>query len=138
MLAPHGVFLFNVWDSLEHNDFARIARNTTHSFLDNNLTNFYDVPWGYYDVPTIHELLEQAGFADISVQRISLDCIASSASVAAKGLVKGNPVVLALQERNVDVATVTDAIGRGIAERYGDHPARGKMQAFIWQAVHGS
>src|SRR5437016_5070372 len=62
VLKPGGVFLFNVWDSMEHNDLGRIAHETISSFFEKDPPTFYEVPFSYYDQNEIKRVLEAAGF----------------------------------------------------------------------------
>ena len=61
VLKPGGVFLFNVWDSMEYNDLGRIAHETISSFFEKDPPTFYQVPFGYHDQNEIRRVLESAG-----------------------------------------------------------------------------
>jgi len=136
VLKPGSTFLFSVWDTIEQNDFAYIAHTTISSFFDRDPPTFYEVPFCLHDPETISSLLTVAGFREIKLSLLTLPSVSPSSLEAAKGLVEGNPVIIALNERNPsDVPKIVAAIARGVAARCGDKPVRGRMQAFVCTAV---
>jgi len=136
VLNAEGVFLFNVWDSIERNPIGRIAHQTIASFFDRDPPNFYELPFGFYEADRIRALLQRAGFKSIEASLVTLPCRSSSAADLAIGLVRGNPVSTAIEERGVDVDKVIRAVSQKIAERCGAAPVESTMQAFVWRAVH--
>ena len=136
VLNAEGVFLFNVWDSIERNPIGRIAYQTIASFFDRDPPNFYELPFGFYEADRIRGLLQRAGFKAIEASLVTLPCRSSSAADLAIGLVRGNPVSTAIEERGVDVDKVIRAVSQKIAEHCGSAPVESTMQAFVWRAVH--
>jgi ubiquinone/menaquinone biosynthesis C-methylase UbiE len=136
VLGPGGVLLFNVWDSIDRNPFGQIAHRTIASFFEHDPPNFYELPFGFYDADLIRGLLQRAGFKAIEASLVTLPCRSPSAAEFAIGLVRGNPVAKAIQERGVEIDDVTRAVTREIAQRYGAAPVESTMQAFVWRAVH--
>jgi len=136
VLNAEGVFLFNVWDSIERNPIGRIAYQTIASFFDRDPPNFYELPFGFYEADRIGGLLQRAGFKSIEASLVTLPCRSSSAADLAIGLVRGNPVSTAIEERGVDVDKVIRAVSQKIAEHCGSAPVESTMQAFVWRAVH--
>jgi hypothetical protein len=97
---------------------------------------FYEVPFSFHDPKAIRPLCEATGFRKVKVTPLELPCVSSSAADAAKGLVQGNPVAVAINERNSSlVAKITGAVAQALAARFGDRLPRGKMRALIWEAV---
>lgn len=135
VLSSGGVFLFNVWDAMERNPIARIAHETIVSFFEHDAPNFYEVPFGFYDADVIRELLQKTGFKGIESSLVALPCHSPSAAEFAIGLVRGNPVATAIQERGVKVDDVIEAVREAIAERSGAAPVESTMQAFVWRAL---
>jgi ubiquinone/menaquinone biosynthesis C-methylase UbiE len=136
VLGPGGAFLFNVWDSMERNPFGWIAHKTIASFFERDPPNFYEIPFGFYDADLIEGLLQRAGFTAIEASLVTLPCCSPSAAEFAIGLVRGNPVSTAIQERGVDVNDVVYAVSQKIAQRCGTAPVESTMQAWVWRAVH--
>jgi ubiquinone/menaquinone biosynthesis C-methylase UbiE len=135
VLDSGGALLFNVWDAMERNPFAQIAHETIASFFDHDAPNFYEVPFGFYDADLIRGLLQKAGFHGIESSLVPLPCRSSSAAEFAIGLIRGNPVSTAIQERGVKIDEVIEAVKRKITERYGAAPVESTMQAFVWRAL---
>lgn len=136
VLRSGGVFLFNAWDSLERNDVARLTHQTIASFFEQNPPRFYQVPFGYHDANVTRQSLQNAGFAEVDSFVIKLPCRSPSAHDFATGLVRGNPVVLEIEERGgIDVDTIVKAVANAIAERFGEGPVEATMQALVWRAL---
>lgn len=135
VLKPDGVLLFNVWDSLEQNEIARLTHQTIASFFPNDPPRFYQIPFGYYDANVIRASLEKAGFTRIESFVVKIPYERPSARDFATGLVRGNPVSQEIQDRGtVTVEAVIDAVAKAIAEHCGDNPVRSTMQALVWRA----
>lgn len=135
VLKSGGVLLFNVWDSLEHNEIPRLTHQTIASFFPQDPPKFYQVPFGYHDRKVTRQALQNAGLAEIESFVVKLPCHSPSPQDFAIGLVRGNPVSLEIQERSsVDVNTVEKAVANAIANRFGDGPVEATMQAVVWRA----
>ncbi|MEY2561140.1 MAG: hypothetical protein QOG51_1555, partial [Verrucomicrobiota bacterium] len=92
VLKPGGLFLFSVWDALEHNAVGRIAHETITSYFEKDPPTFYEVPFGYHDQDEIKRMLESAGFREVRIEVVAKMAEASRAQDVATGLVQGNPV----------------------------------------------
>lgn len=135
VLKPGGLFLFNVWDALKHNDLGRIAHETITSYFEKDPPAFYQVPFGYHDHAEIKRVLEEAGFRDIRIDVVEKISGASRAEDAATGLVQGNPVSVAIAERDPSLLPViTNAIAAALKNRFGGTTIRAPMRAVIVQA----
>jgi ubiquinone/menaquinone biosynthesis C-methylase UbiE len=136
VLKPGGAFLFSTWDAIEQNDLAHIAHTTISTFFEQDPPNFYEVPFCLHDPEAMRSLLKAAGFRDINLSLLKLPSISPSALDAAKGLVEGNPVIVAINERRPsDVSRIVAAVAAAVAARCGDMPVRGMMQAFVCTAL---
>lgn len=136
VLKPGGAFLFSVWDAIEQNDLAHIAHTTISTFFEHDPPNFYEVPFCFHDPEVIKSLMTRAGFRDTKLSLLTLPSISPSALEAAKGLVEGNPVIVAIKERRPsDVPKIVAAVAEAVAARCGDMPVRGRMQAFVCTAA---
>jgi ubiquinone/menaquinone biosynthesis C-methylase UbiE len=135
VLKPGGFFLFNVWDALPHNDLGRIAHETITSFFHKDPPAFYQIPFGYHDRDEIKRVLEEAGFRDIRIEVVEKVSSARSAEDLATGLVQGNPVAVAIAERDPSLLPViTKAIAAALKSRFGEAEIRAPMRAIIAQA----
>jgi ubiquinone/menaquinone biosynthesis C-methylase UbiE len=129
VLATGGRFVFNVWDRIEENSFARVAHATVASFFEAEPPKFYEIPFGFHDVDRIRRMLADAGFTDVRVERVSLTVQAESAAFLAKGLVEGNPVADAIREARLPFEKIIDAVTSALAREGGAAPFRSKTAA---------
>jgi ubiquinone/menaquinone biosynthesis C-methylase UbiE len=135
VLKPGGVFLFNVWDSMEHNHLGRIAHETITGFFEKDPPAFYQVPFGYHDQGEIKRVLENAGFRDIRLDIVAKVGGASRPEDAAQGLVHGNPVAVAITERDPSLLPViTKAVADALKKEFGEASLRAPMQAIVGEA----
>jgi ubiquinone/menaquinone biosynthesis C-methylase UbiE len=136
VLKPGGALLFSVWDAIEQNDLAHIAHTTIKTFFEHDPPDFYEVPFCFHDPETIRSLMTGAGFRDIKLSLLALPSVSPSAVEAAKGLVEGNPVIVAIKERRPsDVQRIVAAVAEAVAARCGDKPVRAKMRALVCAAA---
>jgi ubiquinone/menaquinone biosynthesis C-methylase UbiE len=135
VLKPGGLFLFNVWDALEHNAVGRLAHETITSYFEKDPPTFYQVPFGYHDRDEIKRMLESADFREVRMEVVAKTAEASRAQDVATGLVQGNPVATAIAERDPSLLPViTDAVADALKERFGEADLRAPMRAIIVQA----
>ena len=135
VLKPNGVFLFNVWSAMEQNQLGRIAHETISSFFDKDPPMFYRIPYGYHDQSEIRRVLEAAGFSDIGMEEVSKVTVATRVGDAAEGLVQGNPVSVAIAERDASLLpSITTAVADALRNHFGSSTFRAPMRALIVQA----
>jgi ubiquinone/menaquinone biosynthesis C-methylase UbiE len=136
VLKPGGTFLFNVWDSMETNDYARVAHQTILSSVTPEPPRFFETPYGSFDRDEMRQLLEDAGFSNIDVTTVDLESVSPSARDAARGLVQGTPVFVALVKRDpAIVPSLVENVAQALVPVCGDQPCRGQMRAFVWRAT---
>ena len=136
VLKPGGVFLFNVWDSMVHNDLGRIAHETITSFFEKDPPMFYQVPFGYHDHREIKRVLGEVGFRDVRLEVVAKPGAASRSEDAAQGLVHGNPVAAAIAERDPSLLPViTNAVADALKKEFGETTLRASMRAIVAQAI---
>ena len=135
VLRPGGVFLFNVWDSLEQNPLGKIAHETVATFFEKDPPAFYQVPFGYHDRGEIQRLLEEAGFRDVRVEVVSKMSVATRAKEAATGLVQGSPVAVAIGDRDASqFPAIITAVADALTKHFGSSPFQAPMRAVVAQA----
>lgn len=132
VLRPGGRFAFNVWLSLAENAIGRIAHETIGGFFATSPPTFYEVPFGFHDEARIRELLAAARFEPVQCERVTLAARSPSALDAARGLVLGNPVLLAIQERaTAPAGAIVEAVAHALAAAGGAAPFRVPMRALV-------
>ena len=135
VLKPDGLFLFNVWDAMEQNALGRLTHETIASYFDKDPPVFYQVPYGYHDQGEIKRVLEQAGFREIQIAVVAKESRAGHAEDAATGLVQGNPVAVAITERDPSLLPeITRAVAQAITDRFGERDICAPMKAIVVKA----
>jgi ubiquinone/menaquinone biosynthesis C-methylase UbiE len=138
VLAKDGLFAFNVWGGFEHNPFGRIAHETIGSFFSADPPNFYEVPFGFHDSDELRRLLDASDFGQVELDPVTIEARSPSARSFAVGLIKGNPVSIAIQERGVMLDPIVDALEAALARVGGAHPFNSTMQALVVTAKAGA
>lgn len=132
VLVAGGRWLFNVWGNLAENPIPRIAHETITSYFRDDPPQFYQVPFSMHDERATSELVAGAGFTDVSVTPVRFTAESPSAHHAAVGLVRGNPVLAAIEERGtVGADEIIDAVAAALARELGDKPMRAPMLAYV-------
>ena len=135
VLKSGGLFLFNVWDAMEHNELGQLTHQTIASYFDKDPPTFYEIPFGYHDQDEIKRVLKEAGFQEIKTEVVTKVGAANRAEDASTGLVKGNPVAVAIAERDLSLLPViTKAVAQAIAGRFGETDIRAPMRAIVVEA----
>jgi len=97
VLKADGVFLFNIWDSFEHNHLIRTVDRTIAKHLPESPPDFFNTPYGYHDIDVIKNLLYEAGFGDLEISVLPRTSKAETAQNVALGYVLGTPVRLQIE-----------------------------------------
>jgi len=138
VLIEGGLLAFSVWSDLAHNPFGRIAHETIAGFFPVDPPDFYQVPFGFHDPHVLRHLLVTNGFDQVEIERVTLDAYSPSVESFAIGLVKGNPVSLAIRQRGASLDPIVEAVATALAHIGGDHPFRSTMQAIVVTAWAGA
>ena len=134
VLKDGGLFAFNVWDSYAENPAGRIANDVVTSFFDHDPPTFYQIPFGFHDPEMWTRLLQENGFGKIEVHKLAFEARTDSAEAFATGLVRGNPVNTAIQERGLSFDAIISAVRDALIHIGGDHPFQCPMQALVFTA----
>ena len=132
VLRPGGRLVFNVWDDFDSNPYVRIAQDTIGSFFDSDPPQFLELPWSFSDQGVIQSFLEAAGFADIDAQKVTHVSERPTAQEVARGLVCGNPTLMAVEQRaTASCDEVVAAVARELSRVFGSAPFRAPTQAIV-------
>jgi ubiquinone/menaquinone biosynthesis C-methylase UbiE len=135
LLVPGGKFIFNVWDSIEHNDLCNVASQVIKEQIPECTPDFLERPFAFHNREVIRVFLAAAGFDDVEISILMLECNAVSAASVALGLMNGTPIGEALKERdNVDTAAIVDEITFRLSDRFGAAPCTATMRAIVCEA----
>ena len=111
------------------NPFARVSYETMLQFFPKDPPSFYQVPFGFHDAEVLRGML--AGFTDIAIERVKLPALSETARSFAIGLVTGNPIITAIEERGASPDAIVEANTAALVREGGDNPYRSTMQAVV-------
>ncbi|MBK5307971.1 MAG: methyltransferase domain-containing protein [Frankiaceae bacterium] len=134
VLTPGGHFLFNCWGPLVTHDVeTAVIAALAECFPDDPPSFLARVPHGYHDEDLIAADLTTAGFDDVRVDTVELDCTGKSAPDLARGYCRGTPLRAEIEAR-ADLAATTEAVGTALERRFGSGPVVGRMAALVVSA----
>ncbi len=138
VLRPGGVFLFNVWDRIEENQFVNTVTTALEPIFPEDPPRFHArVPHGYYSRSVIEGDLAAGGFtAEPEFTTVAKRSEARSPRVVAMAYCQGTPLRNEIEERDASLlgdATVIAA--KAVARRFGPGNISGKIQAHIVTVV---
>jgi SAM-dependent methyltransferase len=134
VLRSGGVFIFNVWDRIEENEFADTVTTALESVFPKDPPRFLArTPHGYYERQTIERDLANGGFIALpQVSTVAARSRAESPQVPAIAYCQGTPLRNEIEARDVSrLSEATDVAAEAIARRFGRGPVDGKIQAHI-------
>lgn len=133
VLKPAGSFVFNVWDRIEENDFARTVSDAVMSLFPQDPPRFLArTPHGYHEKNRIEADLRSAGFADIQIETVAHVSAAPSPRNAALAYCQGTPLRNEIEARDKAVLEhATSHAAQAIARAYGNGAVSGKIQAHV-------
>jgi ubiquinone/menaquinone biosynthesis C-methylase UbiE len=131
VLKHGGRIIFNVWDSLDHNDLARMADLVLRAELPATISDIVRADYSGYDHHALRDSLHHAGFRDISIETVHKVCYCDTAREVAVGFIEGTRAAALLVQSGVDSESAIDRLATAITRRYGDNPVRSRMQAIV-------
>jgi SAM-dependent methyltransferase len=134
VLKPRGTFLFNAWDRIGENEFAKVVADALAEVFPADPPRFMErTPHGYHDKAVIARDLAAAGFRDTPrIDTLAARSRAASARVPAVAYCQGTPWRGEIEARDATrLAEATLAAERAIAKRFGSGPVDGKIQAHV-------
>ena len=134
VLRPGGVFMFNVWDRIEENEFADTVTKALESLFPKDPPRFLArTPHGYYDVATIERDLKHGGFlVSPHFDTIAARSQATSPQIPAIAYCQGTPLRNEIEARNASLlGEATDIAAEAVAQRFGRGAVDAKIQAHI-------
>ncbi len=136
VLKPGGRFVFNTWDRLEANVFAKLVQDAASASFPADPPLFLArTPHGYHDAELVRRELSEAGFADVSVATVPETSGAPSARDAAVAYCQGTPLREQIEERDATALEAVTERAAAIAARYGDGAVAGAIQAHVFEAI---
>lgn len=131
VLKPGGKLIFNTWDRSENVPAIYTGRKIIESYFGDTPPIFYNVPFSMYDASELKNLTTAAGFKNVKVLLVKKEGISPSAAELATGIVEGNPVYLAIIEKNpLLVNKIKEEVQKALIEKFGE-PVKASLQAWV-------
>ena len=134
VLRSGGVFIFNVWDRIEENEFADIVTTALEPLFPEDPPRFLArTPHGYCDCSTIGRDLISSGFtASLQHSTVAARSRAASYRDPAIAYCQGTPLRNEIEARDAArLGEATDIAAEAIAQRFGRGAVDGKIQAHV-------
>lgn len=135
VLRPGGIFIFNVWDRLEENEFVTITSTALESVFPDDPPRFMSrTPHGYYDFDTIAGDLRSGGFSTPpKISTVAARSKAPSPRHPAIAYCQGSPLRGEIEARGpTRLGEVTGIVEAALEKRFGSGPVEGTIQAHIF------
>ena len=136
VLRRGGVFIFNVWDRIEENEFALLVTEALAGVFPADPPRFLArVPHGYHDIDAIRRDLAAGGFsATAQVTTLAERSRAAAAHIPAVAYCQGTPLRNEIEARDVQqLAIATSVAEAAIAAKFGRAAVDGRIQAHVVQ-----
>jgi SAM-dependent methyltransferase len=134
VLAPGGLFIFNVWDRIEENEFADVVTSAVGTLFPDDPPRFLArTPHGYHDGRVIGRALAAGRFtAAPEITAIDARSRAPSPRHPAIAYCQGTPLRNEIEARDAArVDEATDVAAAAVADRFGRGPVDGKIRAYV-------
>jgi ubiquinone/menaquinone biosynthesis C-methylase UbiE len=138
VLKPGGRFVFNVWDRIEHNEFADLVTAAVADLFADDPPRFLArTPHGYYDQQAVIAELRSAGFVNVAAETLTRRSVAPSCRDPAIGFCQGTPLRNEIEARGPGrLVEATEAAASKISAQFGNGPVDGKIQAHVITASY--
>jgi ubiquinone/menaquinone biosynthesis C-methylase UbiE len=135
VLKPGGVLLITTWDKLEHNAASYTSRQIAEKYLKAPLPESYSEAVSMHDETVIRQLLANAGFSKIVIEKVEQFSVCPTAKQAATGLVDGGFVFKEIRQHNPEwIDEIKTQLEKELAEKFGAAPMIAPMSAVFSQA----
>lgn len=134
VLRSGGIFIFNVWDRIEENEFADTVTTALETLFPEDPPRFLArTPHGYHDHETIKRDLASGGFtASPEIITLAARSWTKSFRIPAIAYCQGTPLRNEIAARDASrLGEATDIAAEAIAQRFGRGAVDGKIQAHI-------
>jgi SAM-dependent methyltransferase len=134
VLRPGGVFIFNVWDRIEENEFADVVTSALACAFPEDPPRFLArTPHGYHDTAIIERDILNGGFtASPEIITLAARSRAASCRIPAIAYCQGTPLRNEIEARvGSSLGEATEIAADAIGQRFGRGTVEGKIQAHI-------
>jgi SAM-dependent methyltransferase len=136
VLRPRGIFLFNVWNGIEQNDFTAVITEALGRRYPENPPSFMArIPHGYGSPSDIESDIRIAGFETCHLSLRDDISSAINPEQVALALCQGTPLRKELEFREPGgLERATAAAAEAIRQRYGNGPIHARISAIVVSA----
>jgi len=136
ILKPGCMFLFTTWDTLEQNEASYISISIAKEYLETLLPESSNLATSMSDETVVGQLLQEAGFKKITIEKVKLFSAIPSAKEAASGFIRGSGSVYEeIKKRSPAlIAEIECKVEKELAEKFGTAPMVAPVSAVISQA----
>jgi ubiquinone/menaquinone biosynthesis C-methylase UbiE len=134
VLEPGGLFAFNAWGPIAHNEFADAIADALAALFPQDPPRFMErTPHGYHDAARIAQDLAAAGFTDPpQIDSIAFTSRAASARIAATAYCEGTPWRGEIVARDANgLGRAVDAAEAELVKRFGAAEIEGRIEALV-------
>jgi SAM-dependent methyltransferase len=132
VLKPGGLFLFNVWDRIEDNEFADVVTDALAKIFPSDPPRFLArTPHGYHDVAVVARDVEAGGFSKPRIDTVAARSVAASALDVAVAYCQGTPLRSEIEARGGSLEEATRVGAQAVESRFGSGRVDGKIQAHV-------
>jgi SAM-dependent methyltransferase len=122
VLAPGGVLLVNVWQSLDANHGPRAINSELARLFPDDPPRFMETPHSYHDKDRIRADMAEAGWENVRLDEVALRGCSPSAIDFATGFTLGSPLTQQLVARGADTDAVIRALTAAVIPVGGEKP----------------
>ncbi len=133
VLRPGGAFLFNVWNSIDQNEFADVVTTAAATLYPDDPPLFLArTPYGHGSPAEIEADVRKAGFESCVLMQRDEISVAANSELPAVAYCQGTPLrneILAREPGGLDRATA--AASEALRARFGDGQIEGRISGVV-------
>ena len=138
VLRSGGVFIFNVWDRIEHNEFAHVVTTAVAGLFPDDPPLFLArTPHGYHDEATILADVSRGGFESaVAFEALEARSRAVSCDIPALAYCQGTPLRAEIEARDPSrVVEATEVAAAAIRQHFGPTEIDAKIRGYVITAT---
>jgi SAM-dependent methyltransferase len=137
VLNARGALHLSTWDGIEANRHAAACAEVIDALFPGDPEMRFTTPYELQDASLIRDLLAQARFEDVRIEKRRLPLGRVSARTIALGQIRGTPRSLLFEKRGVSLDDVVDKVTAALTRVGGADPYVGTAQALVVEARRG-
>ena len=138
VLRSGGVFMFNVWDRIEHNELAHVVTTALAGLFPDDPPLFLArTPHGYHDQATIRADVTRGGFEKaVGFEALEARSRAVSCDIPARAYCQGTPLRNEIEARDPSrLVEATEAAAAAIRRHFGPIDIDAKIRGYVITAT---